>query len=56
MSKDFGVVPGAEHYGCMVDLLGRDGRLDDALKLIKDMPMQPTPIVWVALLSECRTH
>ncbi|RXH77185.1 hypothetical protein DVH24_023459 [Malus domestica] len=52
MSKDFGVVPGAEHRGCMVDLLGRAGRLDDTLKLIKDMPMQRTPIVWVALLSE----
>ncbi|KAM1378109.1 hypothetical protein ACFX13_040246 [Malus domestica] len=56
MSQDFGIVPGAEHYACMVDLLGRAGRLDDALKMIKDMPMQPTPIVWVALLSACRTR
>ncbi|GAA0151611.1 hypothetical protein LIER_10298 [Lithospermum erythrorhizon] len=27
MSKDFGVIPGVEHYACMVDLLGRAGRL-----------------------------
>ncbi|MCI76728.1 pentatricopeptide repeat-containing protein, partial [Trifolium medium] len=27
MSKDFGIEPGAEHYACMVDLLGRAGRL-----------------------------
>lgn len=56
MSKEFGVVPRVEHYACMVDLLGRAGRLKKALKLIECMPMEPTPIVWVALLSACRTH
>jgi pentatricopeptide repeat protein len=56
MSEEFGVVPGVEHYACMVDLLGRAGRLDEALKLIEGMPMEPTPIVWVALLSACRIH
>jgi len=50
MSEEFGVVPGVEHYACMVDLLGRAGRLDEALKLVEGMPMEPTPIVWVALL------
>ena len=56
MKKDFGVVPGAEHYVCMVDLLGRAGRLDEAMELIKGMPMKPTPAVWVALLSACRVY
>ncbi|KAK7308348.1 hypothetical protein VNO77_41950 [Canavalia gladiata] len=56
MSKDFGVDPGAEHYACMVDLLGRAGRLSEAMKLINEMPMEPTPVVWVALLSACRIH
>ncbi|KAM5575100.1 pentatricopeptide repeat-containing protein [Rosa sericea] len=56
MSKNSGVVPGPEHYACMADLLGRAGRLDDAMNLIKSMPMEPTPIVWVALLSACRIH
>uniref|UniRef100_A0A7N2LJP5 DYW domain-containing protein n=1 Tax=Quercus lobata TaxID=97700 RepID=A0A7N2LJP5_QUELO len=56
MSDEYGVVPGVEHYACMVDLLGRAGRLDEALKLIEGMPMEPTPIVWVALLSACRLH
>ncbi|KAL0360796.1 UNVERIFIED_CONTAM: Pentatricopeptide repeat-containing protein [Sesamum radiatum] len=56
MKEDFGVVPEVEHYACMVDLLGRAGRLNEAMKLIKDMPMQPNPIVWVALLSGCRLH
>ncbi|XP_030504467.2 pentatricopeptide repeat-containing protein At5g16860 [Cannabis sativa] len=56
MTKDYGVTPTAEHYACMVDLLGRAGRLCEALKLISDMPMEPTPIVWFSLLSGCRIH
>ncbi|KAL3840371.1 hypothetical protein ACJIZ3_024962 [Penstemon smallii] len=56
MRKDFGVTPEAEHYACMVDLLGRAGRLNEAMKVIKDMPMKPNPIVWVSLLSGCRLH
>ncbi|KAK7273426.1 hypothetical protein RIF29_14475 [Crotalaria pallida] len=56
MSNYYGVPPGAEHYACMVDLLGRAGRLDEAMKLINGMPMEPTPVVWVALLSACRMH
>ncbi|XP_049393724.1 pentatricopeptide repeat-containing protein At5g16860 [Solanum stenotomum] len=56
MKGDFGVVPGAEHYACMIDILGRAGRLDEAMKLIERMPMEPTSIVWVALLSACRVH
>ncbi|XP_030472922.1 pentatricopeptide repeat-containing protein At5g16860 [Syzygium oleosum] len=56
MGRDYGVVPGVEHYACMVDLLGRAGRLGEAMKLVKRMPMQPTPIVWVALLSASRLH
>ncbi|GAB4841431.1 hypothetical protein Ancab_022152 [Ancistrocladus abbreviatus] len=56
MAKKFRVDPGVEHYACMVDLLGRAGRLDEATKLIQDMPMEPSPIVWIALLSGCRIH
>ncbi|CAH9105526.1 unnamed protein product [Cuscuta epithymum] len=56
MTKDHGVIPEIEHYACMVDLLGRAGRLDEALKLIHDMPGVPTSIIWFSLLSACRVH
>ncbi|KAK4761168.1 hypothetical protein SAY87_006061 [Trapa incisa] len=56
MEKDFSIVPSVEHYACMVDLFGRSGRLGEAMKLINNMPVEPTPIVWVALLSACRVH
>ncbi|XP_077228940.1 pentatricopeptide repeat-containing protein At5g16860-like [Tasmannia lanceolata] len=56
MSRDFGVAAGVEHYACMVDILGRAGRLDEARELIEGMPMEPSAVVWVALLSACRIH
>jgi pentatricopeptide repeat protein len=51
-----GVRPRAEHYACMVDLLGRAGELREARELILTMPMAPTVGVWQTLLSACRVH
>lgn len=56
MVRDFGITPSIEHYGCMVDLLGRAGRLAEAQDFILAMPEQPNSIIWGALLSACRTH
>ncbi|KAJ1258723.1 hypothetical protein BS78_10G097600 [Paspalum vaginatum] len=52
----YGVEPKMEHYGCMVDLYGRAGQLDEAKKLIDDMPMEPDVGVLGALLGACRIH
>lgn len=51
-----GLKPQLEHYSCVVDMLGRAGRLDDALKLVDEMPMEPDSRVWSSLLSSCRTY
>lgn len=56
MSKLYGIDPKMEHYGCMVDLLGRSGHIEDARKLIKNMPFEPDAVVWRALLGACRIH
>ncbi|KAE8662925.1 Detected protein of confused Function [Hibiscus syriacus] len=56
MHTEYDVIPGLEHYACMIDLLGRASKFDQALKLIRNMPMEPTAIVWTALLSGCRIH
>ncbi|KAL0741925.1 hypothetical protein Bca4012_083438 [Brassica carinata] len=44
------------HYTCMVDLLGRAGRLEEAYNLITTIPFEPTSTVWGALLAACVTH
>ncbi|PKA52745.1 Pentatricopeptide repeat-containing protein [Apostasia shenzhenica] len=54
MAAEYGIKPRAEHYGCMVDLLGRVGKTKEALKMVEEMPMRPSPAVWGALLSACR--
>ncbi|KAI3440790.1 DYW_deaminase domain-containing protein [Psidium guajava] len=56
MEKHYGVVPDGDHYACMIDLLGRAGHLNEALKLIETMPVQPHGGVWGALLGACRIH
>ncbi|KAL5548757.1 hypothetical protein UlMin_003988 [Ulmus minor] len=56
MMHDFGVTPSIEHYGCMVDLLGRAGRLAEAEKFILSMPEKPNSIIWGMLLGACRMH
>lgn len=56
MHRDFGLDAGVEHYACVVDLLGRAGRIEEAKKLIEEMPIKPTMPVWVALLGACRIH
>ncbi|XP_038900653.1 pentatricopeptide repeat-containing protein At2g22410, mitochondrial-like [Benincasa hispida] len=56
MSSIYGIFPEIEHYACMVDLLGRGGMLQEAIKLIGGMPMKPDVVVWGALLGACRTY
>ncbi|KAM1062175.1 hypothetical protein EV1_026314 [Malus domestica] len=50
------IEPKLEHYGCMVDVLGRSGRVREAHDLIKSMPTKPNAALWGALLGACSTH
>lgn len=56
MTQDYGIVPAAEHYACMVDLLGRAGHLDKVDDLLKKMPRQPNAMAWTASLGACGLH
>ncbi|VAH67700.1 unnamed protein product [Triticum turgidum subsp. durum] len=56
MKLDHGIKPSMEHYTCIVRLLGRAGRLHDALNFIGDIPSAPSAMVWRALLSSCIVH
>ncbi|XP_021720811.1 pentatricopeptide repeat-containing protein At5g59600-like [Chenopodium quinoa] len=56
MQENYNIKPRLEHYACMVDLLGRAGKLTEAYDLINAMPIQPDLFVWGALLGACRQH
>ncbi|KAG0524306.1 hypothetical protein BDA96_07G199600 [Sorghum bicolor] len=54
MSMVYKLAPRIEHYGCMVDLLGRAKLLTEAEQFIKNMPIAPDVVVWRSLLFACR--
>lgn len=58
MSQDNhnGILPTAEHYACVVDLLGRAGCLVEAHDVISKIPFEPTADIWGSLLGASRIH
>ncbi|KAF9621059.1 hypothetical protein IFM89_016083 [Coptis chinensis] len=56
MQGTYSLTPSIEHYGCMVNILGRAGCLTEAEQLIKTMPMNPNATILGALLSACSIH
>ncbi|GFP93038.1 pentatricopeptide repeat-containing protein at2g27610 [Phtheirospermum japonicum] len=56
MVNDYNINPGPDHYACMIDLLGRSGKLNEAEELLGKMTVKPDSAVWKSLLSACRTH
>ena len=56
MEKVYGIKPKGMHYTCVVDLLSRSGRLNEAEEFIRTMPFQPEANAFTALLSGCNKY
>ncbi|GAB2279855.1 hypothetical protein Dimus_014493 [Dionaea muscipula] len=56
MEEKYGIEPKIEHYGCIVDLLGRAGKVTEAYEYIQTMPLQPSTVVWRSLLGASSIH
>lgn len=56
MKEDFGVSPSAEHYACVIDLLVRAGRLDEAVEFIENMPFKADAISWTSIIGGCKAQ
>ncbi|KAI3903667.1 hypothetical protein MKW98_032321 [Papaver atlanticum] len=56
MVKQFNIVPRIEHYGCMIDLLSRARKLEEAFTLITSMSMKPNAVIWATLLGSCKLY
>ena len=56
MTTEYDVPTGIEHCACIIDLLGRAGRLAEAEAFIDKMPVPPNDLVWRSLLAACKIH
>ncbi|KAH1131940.1 hypothetical protein J1N35_003318 [Gossypium stocksii] len=53
MKNSYGIEPTLQHYGCMADLLGRAGLLEEARKMVEEMPMKANVVIWGSLIGAC---
>ncbi|KAK9110792.1 hypothetical protein Sjap_018852 [Stephania japonica] len=56
MMEDEKIMPSKEHYGCIVDMLARAGRLSDAGRFMNSLSETIGPDIWKALLNGCHIH
>lgn len=56
MSKVYGITPTLKHYACMVDILGRAGKLEEVEILIEEMTCTPDSLIWQTVLGACSRH
>ncbi|XP_057442406.1 pentatricopeptide repeat-containing protein At5g04780, mitochondrial-like [Lotus japonicus] len=56
MQKEYKIKPVMEHYTCLVDMLVRLGRVEEAFDLIKKMDYEPSEFIWSNLIVGCRSH
>ncbi|CAM0874471.1 unnamed protein product [Alopecurus aequalis] len=56
MTADYKVVPDVKHYGCMIDMLCRYGKIEEAYQMINDMPAKANSVLWNTVLAACRVH
>ncbi|KAM2821569.1 hypothetical protein COP1_037644 [Malus domestica] len=53
MSNVYAIQPALEHYICMINLLGRAGKVKEAEEFVSRLPFKPDRTVWGALLGIC---
>ncbi|KAK9682354.1 hypothetical protein RND81_10G067600 [Saponaria officinalis] len=56
MKDEYGIEPTMQHYGCMVDMIGRAGLVKDAFDFVEKMKLEPNAIIWRTLLGACKVH
>ncbi|KAD6453284.1 hypothetical protein E3N88_07989 [Mikania micrantha] len=57
MEVEYKIVPSLEHYCCIVDMLGRVGRVLEAYDFVKRLGENGNHLrIWGSLLGSCRTH
>lgn len=53
MKEIYGILPDLQHYICMINLLGRAGKVEEAEQFVLSLPSEQGIAVWGALLGVC---
>ncbi|KAH0924980.1 hypothetical protein HID58_017236 [Brassica napus] len=56
MTEVYKMEPEEEHYTCLIDLLGRAGFIDEALDVLRSMPIEPRADALAAFTGACNIH
>lgn len=56
MEEVYGVNPNDEHYTCIIDLLCRAGRIEEAIHITRTMPYEPNSSIWESILCSCAIY
>lgn len=56
MTDIYNIPPTIEHYACMVDILGREGKFNEVESFINQMKLPPNYLIWETLLGACKVH
>ncbi|XP_058201099.1 pentatricopeptide repeat-containing protein At5g66520-like isoform X1 [Rhododendron vialii] len=56
MVNTYGIKSTMEHYGCMIDMLGRAGMIEEAYRVIKSMPMEPNSVILRSFIGASKNH
>ncbi|XP_021717942.1 pentatricopeptide repeat-containing protein At2g03380, mitochondrial-like [Chenopodium quinoa] len=54
--REHNFVPSMKHYACMVDILARAGKLEEAADIMENMPIRPDITVLGAFVHGCSLH
>lgn len=56
MKNEYKISPIMDHYGCIIDMFVRLGRLEEAFDFVKKMEFEPNEFIWSLLVAGCRSH
>ncbi|CAA2981084.1 pentatricopeptide repeat-containing At3g22150, chloroplastic [Olea europaea subsp. europaea] len=57
MNIEYGIRPSTEHYACVVDMLGRVGRVVEAYNFVETLGEEGNTLgIWGSLLAACKIH
>ncbi|XP_057973985.1 pentatricopeptide repeat-containing protein At1g09220, mitochondrial [Malania oleifera] len=57
MTNEYQIIPDIKHYGCLIDMLGRAGRLDEAERIASEIPAEiANVVIWRTILGACSFH